>query len=168
MDAIAVLTEAFSRIPDEARRAVRGLTPAQLVAAPTEGANPIGWLVWHLARGQDAQIAAVAGTEQVYASDGWAARFGLEADPGDTGYGHGPIEVRAVQPESAEALLDYLDAVHAATLRFLATLTEADLDRVVDDAWDPPVTLGVRLVSIVDDDVQHADQAAYARGLLGA
>ncbi len=167
MDAIAVLTEAFSRIPDEARRAVRGLTHAQLVAAPAEGANPIGWLVWHLARGQDAQVAAVAGSEQVYASDGWAARFGLEADPGDTGYGHGPIEVRAVQPESVQALLDYLDAVHAATQRFLATLSDADLDRVVDDAWDPPVTLGVRLVSIIDDDVQHAGQAAYARGLLG-
>ena len=168
MDAIAVLTEAFSRIPDEARRAVRGLTPAQLVEAPAEGANTIGWLVWHLARGQDAQVAAVAGTEQVYASGSWAARFGLDADPGDTGYGHGPDEVLAVRPESAQALLDYLDAVHAATLRFLSTLADDDLDRVVDDAWDPPVTLGVRLVSILDDDVQHAGQAAYVRGLLGA
>lgn len=168
MDAIAVLTEACSRIPDEARRAVEGLTPAQLVAAPAESANPIGWLVWHLARGQDAQVAAVAGTEQVYRTGDWAPRFGLDADRDDTGYGHGPDEVRAVRPESADALLGYLDAVHAATLRYLGTLTDADLDRIVDDAWDPPVTLGARLVSIIDDDVQHAGQAAYARGLLGA
>jgi hypothetical protein len=27
-------------------------------------------------------------------------------------------------------------------------------------------TLGVRLVSVVDDDVQHVGQAAYVRGLL--
>lgn len=168
MDAIAALTDACSRIPDTARRAVEGLSPEQLVAAPAEGANTIGWLVWHLARGQDAQIADVAGTEQVYLTGGWAARFGLEADASDTGYGHGPDDVRAVRPESAEALLGYLDAVHAATLRYLTTLTDADLDRVVDDAWDPPVTLGVRLISIIDDDVQHAGQAAYARGLLGA
>jgi uncharacterized damage-inducible protein DinB len=168
MDAIAVLVEAFSRVPDAARRAVRGLSPEQLVTAPATGANTIGWLVWHLARGQDAQIAAVAGTEQVYTSGDWAARFGLDADPDDTGYGHDPDDVRAVRPESAAALTDYLDAVHAATLRYLATLAEADLDRVVDDAWDPPVTLGVRLVSIVDDDVQHVGQAAFVRGLLGA
>ncbi|MEV7529116.1 mycothiol transferase [Agrococcus sediminis] len=168
MDAVAVLAEAFSRIPDEARRAVRGLTPEQLVEAPGGSANPIGWLVWHLARGQDAQVAAVAGTEQVYLQGDWAARFGRDPDAGDTGYGHEPDDVRAVRPESAEALLDYLDAVHAATQRYLGTLDADDLDRVVDEAWDPPVTLGARLVSIVDDDVQHAGQAAYARGLLGA
>ncbi|GAA1417707.1 mycothiol transferase [Agrococcus citreus] len=168
MDAIAVLTESCSRIPDTARRALDGLSPEQLVAAPAPGANPIGWLVWHLARGQDAQIADVAGTEQVYLEGGWAERFGLEPDADDTGYGHDTDDVRAVRPESVDALLGYLDAVHAATLRYLGTLTDADLDRVVDDAWDPPVTLGVRLVSIIDDDVQHAGQAAYARGLLGA
>ena len=47
------------------------------------------------------------------------------------------------------------------------TVTEADLDRVVDERWDPPVTLGVRLVSVVNDDAQHLGQAAYVRGLLG-
>lgn len=41
-----------------------------------------------------------------------------------------------------------------------------DFDRVVDTAWDPPVTLGVRLVSVYDDATQHAGQAAYLRGLL--
>ncbi|GEK78730.1 mycothiol transferase [Agrococcus baldri] len=168
MDAIAVLTESFSRVPGLASRAVRGLTTELLAWAPAEGANPIAWLVWHLARGQDAQIAAVAGTEQVYVSGDWGPRFGLETDAHDTGYGHDAAAVRAVRPASAEALLDYLDAVHAATLDHLGTLTEADLARVVDEAWDPPVTLGVRLVSIVDDDVQHAGQAAYVRGLLDA
>ena len=56
----------------------------------------------------------------------------------------------------------------ARTHGYLATLTAGDLDRIVDERWDPPVTLGVRLVSIVDDDIQHAGQAAYVRGLLGA
>ena len=54
----------------------------------------------------------------------------------------------------------------ARTRSFLGSLTADDLDRVVDEAWDPPVTLGVRLVSIADDDIQHAGQAAYVRGLL--
>ncbi len=168
MDAIDVLREAHSRVPGLARGAVEGLTPEQLAWAPAEGANPIGWLVWHLARGQDAQVAEVAGRPQVYLEGGWAARFGREPDADDTGYGHGPDDVRAVRPDSAEALLGYLDAVHAATAAWLGTLAPSDLDRVVDEGWDPPVTLGARLVSIVDDDVQHAGQAAYVRGLLGA
>ncbi|GAA3601882.1 mycothiol transferase [Agrococcus terreus] len=168
MDAIGLLREAHARVPELARRAAEGLTPEQLAWAPAEGANPIGWLVWHLARGQDAQVAEVAGATQVYLEGDWAACFGREPDPDDTGYGHGPEDVRAVRPESADALLDYLDAVHAATAAWLGTLAPADLDRVVDEGWDPPVTLGARLVSIVDDDVQHAGQAAYVRGLLGA
>ena len=45
-------------------------------------------------------------------------------------------------------------------------LTPADLDVVVDERWDPPVTMGVRLVSIADDCLQHVGQAAYVRGLL--
>ena len=47
-----------------------------------------------------------------------------------------------------------------------AGLTDADLDRVVDERWDPPVTLGVRLVSIVNDDVTHTGQASFIRGIL--
>jgi hypothetical protein len=37
---------------------------------------------------------------------------------------------------------------------------------VVDASWDPPVTLGVRLVSVISDDLQHAGQAAYLRGMI--
>ena len=56
--------------------------------------------------------------------------------------------------------------MHERTLSYLAGLTDGDLDRVVDESWDPPVTLGVRLVSILNDDTQHVGQAAYVRGLL--
>ena len=56
--------------------------------------------------------------------------------------------------------------MHARTVAHLAGLSEADLDRVVDERWDPPVTLGVRLVSVISDDLQHAGQAAYLRGLV--
>jgi hypothetical protein len=48
----------------------------------------------------------------------------------------------------------------------LQALSDADLERVVDERWEPPVTLGVRLVSIADDGLQHVGQAAYVRGML--
>jgi hypothetical protein len=160
-----VLDEAFSRIPDLARRAVDGLDVEALIWRPEPGSNPIGWLVWHLTRVQDDHVAELVDGEQVWVDEAWAARFGLSEDTTETGFGHGPAQVAAVRPDSTDALLGYLDAVTERTRSFLATLGDDDLDRVVDTSWDPPVTMGVRLVSVIDDGLQHAGQAGYLRGL---
>ncbi|MFY1698333.1 mycothiol transferase [Solwaraspora sp. WMMA2101] len=163
-----LLVETFDRLPDLVREAVDGLSPQQLRWTPAPGANPIGWLVWHLTRIQDDHLAEVRGEPQVWTGGGWAKRFGLDrAEPADTGYGHTAAQVAAIAPESAAALVDYHTAVAERTRRFLHGLTDTDLDRVVDDSWDPPVTLGVRLVSVANDDLQHVGQASYLRGLLG-
>ncbi|MET8119537.1 DinB family protein [Micromonospora sp. NPDC005189] len=168
MDVSDLLTETYGRLPDLVRAAVDGLTPEQLHRAPGPGANPVGWLVWHLTRVQDHHVADLLDADQVWVSGDWAGRFGLTDDPDNTGYGHSPAQVAGVRPESAQALIDYYEAVAARTGSFLAGLRPADLDRVVDEAWDPPVTLGVRLVSIAEDDQQHVGQAAYVRGLIEA
>jgi uncharacterized damage-inducible protein DinB len=165
-----LLADAFGRVHNTVHAAVDGLTPGQLAFRPDSGANSIAWLVWHLTRIQDDHIADVAGTGQVWTStrDGssWADRFGLPFAASATGYGHGSEAVAAVQIESGELLTGYYDAVHEETLRYVAGLTDPDLDRIVDKAWDPPVTLGVRLVSVINDDLQHAGQAAYLRGII--
>ncbi len=167
MDVPALLLEFYDRIPPLAVRAVDGLTADQMATAPAPGTNTIGWLVWHLSRVQDHHVAELMEADQIWATGEWAARCGLEPDQSNTGYGHGPEEVLLVRPEAPAALLDYLNVVHERARHFLAGLSPDDLDRVVDDRWDPPVTLGVRLVSIADDCMEHAGQAAYVRGLLG-
>ena len=165
-----LLADAFGRIRETVHGAVDGLTPGQLAFRPESGSNSIAWLVWHLTRIQDDHVADVAGTGQVWTStrDGasWADRFGLPFAASATGYGHGAEAVAAVQVRSAELLTGYYDAVHQETIEYVQSLTDVDLDRVVDKAWDPPVTLGVRLVSVISDDLQHAGQAAYLRGLI--
>jgi uncharacterized damage-inducible protein DinB len=166
MDVNDLLTDAYGRLPDLVESAVEGLTPEQLRQAPAAGANPVGWLVWHLTRVQDQHVSDVRGEPQVWVTGEWAGRFGLTADPDDTGYGHGPEQVAAVRPEDGRALVDYHRAVVDRTLAYLRGLRPADLDRVVDESWDPPVTLGVRLVSALEDDLQHVGQAAYLRGLI--
>jgi len=166
MNVSDLLTDAFGRVPDLVEQAVTGLTAEQLRWVPAPGANSIGWLVWHLTRVQDHHVSELLETEQIWSAGEWADGFGLVADPHDTGYGHGPDEVAAVRPTGPQALLGYFGAVAARTGTFIETLTPADLDRIVDRRWKPPVTLGVRLISILDDDVQHAGQAAYVRGLL--
>lgn len=166
MDVGALLLELYGRIPPLVEEAVAGLGAEQLVQRPAPEANSIGWLVWHLARVQDHHVAEILDTPQVWVAAGWAERFGLDPDPSNMGYGHSPADVAAVRPESAAALTDYLAAVDARTRAMLADLTPDGLDRIVDRRWDPPVTLGVRLVSIADDSLQHVGQAAYLRGLL--
>jgi hypothetical protein len=165
VDVAALLLELYGRIPPLARSAVVGLDAAQLAEQPAPGTNSIGWLVWHLVRVQDDHVAELLGDDQLWASDGWASRFGLDPDRSNTGYAHTDEEVTTIRPDGPDVLLDYLDAVDRRTRGMLAALTPAELDRIVDRRWDPPVTLGVRLVSIADDCLQHVGQAAYLRGL---
>jgi uncharacterized damage-inducible protein DinB len=162
-----LLLYAYDQIQGTLRRAVEGLSAEQLAARVGPEANPIGWLAWHLLRVQDDHVAEVAGSEQAWTADGWADCFGLPFDTSATGYGFSPDDVARVRVESPDLLLGYAAAVHQRTAAFLRGLSDADLDRVVDERWDPPVTLGVRLVSVLSDDLQHVGQAAYVRGLLG-
>lgn len=159
-----LLADAFGRIRADVHGAVEGLDPDQLAHRLDADANSIAWLVWHLTRVQDDHIAAAADTPQVY-PDGWAARFGLPFPEHATGYGHSSADVAAVRA-SAEALLGYQDAVHERIRGYVNGLLETDLARIVDEAWNPPVTLAVRLVSVVDDAMQHAGQAAFVRGIV--
>jgi Protein of unknown function (DUF664) len=166
MTSAELLVDAFGRVRGVVHRAVDRLTPEQLAFRLDPEANSIAWLVWHLTRIQDDHLAGVAGAEQVWTSQGWVERFGLPFDPGDTGYGHRADEVAAVRVDSGELLVGYYDAVHEHTVRYVERLGDADLARIVDRSWDPPVTLGVRLVSVIADDLQHAGQAAFVRGIL--
>ena len=166
MTSADLLVDAFGRIREIVHEVVTGLTPEQLAFRVDGDANSIAWLVWHLTRIQDDHIAGIADTEQVWTSGGWADRFALPLATAETGYGHDPGQVAAVRVDSADLLTGYHDAVHDRTVEYVGTLTDKDLERIVDTAWDPPVTLAVRLVSVISDDLQHAGQAAYVRGLI--
>jgi uncharacterized protein DUF664 len=163
--AATLLLDAFDRIAASVEQAVSGLGRDQLAARPAPSTNSIAWLVWHLTRIQDDHLAGAFGHEQVWTGDGWIERFALPFDPTATGYSHSSDEVGAVRADGA-LLVDYHRAVHQRTSECLSGLRDPDLQRVVDESWDPPVTLGVRLVSVVTDDLEHAGQAAYVRGLL--
>ena len=165
MTSIDVLLDAFERIRDAVYPAVNGLTGDELVYRPDAESNSIAWLVWHLTRIQDDHVAGLDGLPQVWTANGWAEQFALPLDPTDTGYGHDADAVAKVRADAA-LLLGYYEDAHQKTLRFVGSLAESDLTRVVDERWDPPVTMSVRLVSVIVDDLQHVGQAAYVRGLL--
>ena len=165
MDTRPILKDAYERINEGVHRVTDGLDESALNWRPDADANSISWLVWHLLRVQDHHVSHLAGTEQAWTGEGWADRFDMDADPEDHGYGHTSEQVAAVRIADPQLLCDYADAVNAGTLRYIDGLDADELDRIVDTRWDPPVTAGVRLVSVIGDDLQHIGQAAYARGL---
>jgi Protein of unknown function (DUF664) len=163
-----LLRDSFTRLIEHVDDLTDGLTDEVASYQPTPQANSIAWLIWHSARVQDVQVCDVAKTlaspGDVWTRQGWADRFGLDLPRDDTGYGHSAGDVGKVRA-SAELLAGYYHAVHDMTLEFVKTLSDADLSRIVDRRWDPPVTASARLVSIVDDCAQHLGQAAYLRGI---
>ncbi|MPY80415.1 MAG: DUF664 domain-containing protein [Actinophytocola sp.] len=166
MTSADLLTDAFSRIKGVVHHAVDGLSSDELAYRVDDEANSIAWLVWHLTRIQDDHVSDLAGAAQVWTANGWAERFDLPFDAAETGYGHSADDVAAVRVESADLLSGYHDAVYEQTIAYVGALVDDDLTRIVDSSWDPPVSLGVRLVSVIADDLQHAGQAAFVRGIL--
>jgi Protein of unknown function (DUF664) len=159
-----LLRDSFTRLIEHVDDLTDGLTDEVSSYQPTPDANTIAWLIWHSARVQDLQVCDIAKTDDVWKRDGWVDRFDLDLPRDDTGYGHGPDDVAKVKA-SADLLAGYYRAVHDMTIAFVNTLTAADLERVIDRHWDPPVTASMRLVSVIDDCAQHLGQAAYVRGI---
>jgi uncharacterized damage-inducible protein DinB len=160
MGSAELLVDAFGRVREEVHAAVKGLSTEQLAVRLDEDANSIAWLCWHLTRVQDDHVADAFGVKQIWPE--WKPRFGLTGN--DIGYGHSSRQVAQIQAP-AELLTGYYDAVHEQTIGLVSAVTDADLPRIVDERWDPPVTLAVRLVSVISDCLQHVGQAAFVRGI---
>jgi hypothetical protein len=161
-----LLLDGYGRVMTFLEHVLDGLTPEDLYWQPRPDCNSIGWLAWHLTRQQDAQIASLAGDEQLWISDKWYTKFHRPSDPEDSGFGHTPEQVSAFRSPDTKTLLDYYRAVLERTKRYILTLSQTDLDRELNEPWFQPLpTVGVRLISILNDAVIHAGQAAYVRGL---
>ena len=165
MEISDILIDAFGRIRGAVHRAAEGLDAAGLAYRPDGAANSIAWLVWHLTRIQNDHVAEIADRIQVWQDGSWAEQIGFTGDLNDTGYGHTSAQVAAIRPATAEPLLAYHDAVANRSIEYAATITPDELDRIIDRSYDPPVTVGVRLVSVLSDCMQHTGQAGYVRGL---
>jgi hypothetical protein len=160
-----ILIDAFGRIRGTVHRAAGGLDAAGLAYRPDADANSIAWLIWHLTRIQDDHVAEIAEQVQVWHDGPWAEQLGFTGDLHDTGFGHTSEQVAALRLDSPRLLLAYHDAVADRSIEYAATLTPDDLDRIIDRSYDPPVTVGIRLVSVLNDCMQHAGQAGYVRGM---
>jgi len=167
MDWQQLLIDGYGRIAQILEGALNGLTQDDLNQQPHPDCNSMGWLTWHLTRVQDGHIADLIREEQLWVKDEWHARFNRPADSSDTGFGHSSEEVAAFKSPDVETFLGYHSAVLERTKSYITTLSAADLDRELNEPWYQPLpTVGVRLISVMSDNLQHAGQVAYVRVLL--
>ncbi len=164
MEATEIFVVAFGRITDQVHRCVDGASADALRYRPELNSNSIAWLVWHLSRVQDKHLSEIAGLDQAWVVDGWAQRFAMDPGPASDGRGHGPDDVAGISPDAA-LLAGYHDFAAKRTQTYLARATAAELDRIIDRSYDPPVSVGIRLVSVLNDNIQHVGQARYLRGI---
>lgn len=162
----ALLLDGFGRIAEGVPHVVDGLTPEELLWRPDADANHIAWLVWHLARQQDEQLAALGHVRSVWRSTAIADQFGLAYERRAHGYGMSSEQVGAFTLTDPALLVDYHAQVHTITRTVLEGLGQDDYAEVIDEAWDPPVTVAVRLISVLEDAAKHLGQAEYVRGLV--
>jgi hypothetical protein len=161
-----ILADGYQRVYDTLSHVLDGLSKEDLDWQPAKDSNSIGWTAWHLIRGHDAQISSLMNSEQLWIKDRWYIKFNRKADPDDTGFGHTPKQVSAFKSPDVDTILRYQKAVTDRSKKYFRKLSKSDLDRELDEPWFKPLpTVGVRLVSVLEDGILHAGEASYIRGL---
>ncbi|WP_436326521.1 mycothiol transferase [Brevibacterium sp. FAM 27836] len=161
MNSIEILTD-LSQRPLQAAQALPDLSPEELNSHLGDHPNSIAWLLWHSGREIDVQLSDLTGRPQQW--EGFRDRFGLGEIGDSFGLGHSPEQAAQIRVEDQQLLVDYLAAALNAFIDYLSTLSEDDFDEIIDENWTPAVTRGVRLVSVIDDAIQHVGQAAFIAG----
>ncbi len=165
MEGPEMIADGLGRVNQLLHRVLTTLPAEYINRMPASGSNSISWLAWHLTRVHDDHLSALAGEPQLWESGGWRELFGFAPGDNSTGGGYSPEQVAAFSVDSVDLLLGYNDAVYERSKALLATLSPSDLDRELDEPqYSPLPTVGVRLVSVVSDNTQHAGQIAYLRG----
>jgi uncharacterized damage-inducible protein DinB len=163
--ATALYMETIERSDAVLRRAVEDLSADELRNQPAgPRSNPVGWLVWHMTRTRDSIIASITGAATIWESDGWADRFGMAGEPPR----FVPENVHTFDPKDFETLIGYFDAVAEKTKEAVEGMPEDDMERLVESTIPgrPAQPVASRLSVIMNDNIQHAGQIAYLRGLI--
>jgi len=166
MEGAGLVLDALGRVRHMVREAISDLTAEEMLAPPKP---PIAWLTWHIARVQDANFSGLLDRPQLWITDRWHERFHMAPNPRDYGSGHRHTaeQVEAFTVTDKTLLLDYLDAVFAQTKDYLSTVTNEDLNRVLNEPqYSPLPTLSVRFASVINCNTRHAGQIEDLRGLV--
>jgi uncharacterized damage-inducible protein DinB len=165
MDTRELIIKAFERATAALANAVKDLRPEELKWRPGPVANPIGFILWHVTRGEDSFVnKRIRQAPQVWDEEPWRKRLNFNGNPADTGNSYTPEQVAGFHIPALEDLLAYNQAVRVRTLEYLKGMAPAGLDQTVDFAGRS-FTAGDLLVLYIGEINHHIGQIDYIRGL---
>ncbi len=189
MDATQMFLIRHQRMHTRVDRLTDGLTEEQIREPVSPEANPLAWLLWHIARVEDASINLLIGDGPQVFNEAWMRQLGVTRH--DFGPGMTMAEVVALSAEiDLTALQAYWRAVGERTITVVSALSPAELDEVISperihwavvDEHMVEGPMGTRLQEFWKDMTkgyclvylpfthiyEHIGQADLPRGLLG-
>ncbi len=167
MAATDVISIALARNWSMVDNAIQSLSDDDLTQQPNDQSNSVAWLLWHMNRVVDNMIhTRLQSKRQLWVLDGWHQKFGMGDDESDFGMGWTAEQVAAWKAPARDVLLGYYEAMKASAKDYLASLSDAELDKSVmvgNESRGVSDLLGV----LVYDNVVHGGQIAYLRGFYG-
>lgn len=157
----------LERIQQNTDRAAGDLTPAELKWQPNPEGNPVGFLLYHLARTEDRFVQAnIRQTSPIWVSERWYEKLNIPAS--DTGgFGYTAEQIAAFNVPPLQDLQAYARAARALSLDVLKEMTDADADRIIKVGGPfGDVPLGTLWSIILGHNTQHTGEIMYLRGLL--
>ena len=166
MKGAKILSDMLEMSDSLVRRALEGLTDADLIKRPSDQDNTIGWLMWHKTRVEDIAFADASGEEQFWISDKWHEKFGMEPNPGQMGF-------RGFARTSDEPRVQERKTFSAtptpfgrARLRCWRASRPRTSTRKSPPRWARPSKSGTTSGRVAADNIQHGGQICYLRGFI--
>ena len=162
IDVVTFITQSLRQVQLRLLATCEGLTQEQVLWRPSPISNNIGWILWHVARGEDRRVSSLQGGQpMLWVSEGWHQKFGQPVDapaPGDR------MGLRSLPIPDLAVLIDFSKAAFQQTIDYLATLTADGLD-IAFDPSRPEHTVASAVRHLVTHKNNHHGQIDFIRGL---
>lgn len=163
MDVKTTLREQMQALHGTLEAAIRDC-PAEVLAGKLPGAtiNSIGAIYAHTIFGEDGILnGLVRGDTPVYFAGGWAPKVGLDMPKGG-------MELDWAVTLDLDLFRQYAAAVYQATDEYLATVSDDELDRIVDPGFAPPMPVRSFVANILAWHVAtHQGEISALKGVQG-
>jgi len=162
VETVSFISECLAQVQIRLLGTCEGLTQENVLWRPSSRSNNIGFMLWHVARGEDRRTSSLAGrANDLWESDSWYRAFGQPVEAPEPGDRPG---LRSLEMPNVEMLVGYLEAVYGQTRQYLSTLASEELDFAPDPS-EPERTVASMLRHLITHKNNHHGQIDYLRGL---
>jgi hypothetical protein len=160
------ILDMLDRMQQAVMEAVDSLSREELAWRPEPEANPIGFILWHQLRCEDAFVQGLIQRKtQVWVTEKWYQKLNLPENPMDNGYGYTAEQVAVFPILELSDLSGYAEAVRSRTLEYLKGVPPDKFDEVIQAGVFKGLAISKVFSLLLCEITQHIGQIAYLRGL---